>query len=40
MKKEVNRPEEEKKTGKPEDLPYNPEVTNEDMQALMIKAKA
>lgn len=40
MKKEVNRPEEEKKTGKPEDLPYNPEVTNEDMQALNDKGKS
>ncbi|MCG9972409.1 hypothetical protein [Christiangramia crocea] len=40
MKKEVNRPEEEKKKGKPEDLPYNPEVTKEDKQALNEKGKS
>ncbi len=40
MKKEVNRPEEEKKKGKPEDLPYNPEVTGEDKQALNEKGRS
>lgn len=40
MKKEVNRPEEEKKKGKPEDLPYNPEVTKEDKQALNEKGRS
>lgn len=40
MKKEVKRPEEEKKSGKPNDLPYNPEVTSEDRQALNAKGKS
>lgn len=40
MKKEVNRPEEEKKAGKPENLPYNPEITSEDRQALNDKGKS
>ena len=40
MKKEVNRPEEEKKKGKPEDLPYNPEVTGEDKEALNEKGRS
>lgn len=40
MKKEVNRPEEEKKKGKPEDLPYNPDVTTEDKQALNEKGRS
>ncbi|MDT0676958.1 hypothetical protein [Autumnicola musiva] len=40
MKKEVNRPEEENKKKKPEDLPYNPEVTKEDKQALNEKGRS
>lgn len=40
MKKEVNRPQEEAKKSKPEDLPYNPEVTNEDKQALNDKGRS
>lgn len=40
MKKEVNRPEEESKKKKPEDLPYNPEVTKEDKQALNEKGRS
>ncbi|MDX1543194.1 MAG: hypothetical protein R3214_04535 [Christiangramia sp.] len=40
MKKEVNRPEEKNKKGKPEDLPYNPEVTQEDKQALNEKGRS
>ncbi|MUP45736.1 hypothetical protein E0K83_08255 [Gramella sp. BOM4] len=40
MEKKVNRPEEEKKKGKPEDLPYNPDVTNEDKQALNEKGRS
>ena len=40
MDKKVNRPEEEKKKGKPDDLPYNPEITSEDKQALNEKGKS
>lgn len=40
MEKKVKRPEEEKKKGKPEDLPYNPEVTKEDKQALNEKGRS
>ena len=40
MKKEVNRPQEESKKKKPEDLPYNPEVTKEDKQALNEKGRS
>ena len=40
MKKEVNRPNEEAKKSKPEDLPYNPEVTKEDKQALNEKGRS
>ena len=40
MKDEVKRPKEEKMKGKSEDLPYNPEVTNEDMQALNKKGRS
>ncbi|TBW29169.1 hypothetical protein [Gramella sp. KN1008] len=40
MKKKVKRPEEEKKAGKPEDLPYNPDITNEDKQALNEKGRS
>lgn len=40
MKKEVNRPEEESKKKKPEDLPYNPDVTKEDEQALNEKGRS
>lgn len=40
MKKEVNRPQEEAKKKKPEDLPYNPEVTKEDKQALNEKGRS
>jgi len=40
MKKEVNRPEEEAKKSKPENLPYNPEVTKEDEQALNEKGRS
>lgn len=40
MKKEVNRPSEEAKKSKPEDLPYNPEVTKEDKQALNEKGRS
>lgn len=39
MKKKVNRPQEEAKKGKP-DLPYNPEVTKEDEQALNEKGQS
>lgn len=40
MQKKVKRPAEEKKKGKPEDLPYNPEVTKEDKQALNQKGRS
>jgi|GEM_PF-2763556 len=40
MKKEVNRPEEKAKKGKSQDLPYNPEVTKEDRQALNEKGQS
>ncbi|MGA8854193.1 MAG: hypothetical protein WB492_08460 [Christiangramia sp.] len=40
MKKEVNRPQEEAKKSKPEDLPYNPELTKEDEQALNDKNRS
>lgn len=40
MKNEVNRPKEDAKKGKPEDLPYNPEVTKEDKQALNEKGRS
>ena len=40
MDKKVNRPEEEKRKGKPEDLPYNPEITSEDKQALNKKGRS
>lgn len=38
--KEVNRPEKAKKEGKPENLPYNPEVTDEDKEALNKKGRS
>ena len=40
MDKKVNRPEEEKKKSKPEDLPYNPDITSEDEQALNDKGQS
>lgn len=40
MKKEVKRPQEEAKKSKPEDLPYNPELTREDEQALNEKGRS
>lgn len=40
MEKKVNRPEEEAKKSKPEDMPYNPEVTKEDKQALNEKGRS
>ncbi len=40
MDKKVNRPEEEKKKAKPENLPYNPDITSEDKQALNDKGKS
>ncbi|MCP9200388.1 hypothetical protein MKO06_10735 [Gramella sp. GC03-9] len=40
MEKKVNRPEEEKKKGKPDNLPYNPDVTSEDKQALNQKGRS
>jgi len=40
MKKEVNRPQEEAKKSKSEDLPYNPELTKEDNQALNDKGRS
>ncbi|GAA4323282.1 hypothetical protein GCM10023115_51880 [Pontixanthobacter gangjinensis] len=40
MKKEVNRPNEEAKGSNSEDLPYNPEVTSEDKQALNEKGRS
>lgn len=40
MEKKVNRPEEDRKKGKPEDLPYNPDVTKEDKKALNEKGRS
>ncbi|MCB7480128.1 hypothetical protein [Christiangramia sediminis] len=40
MEKKVNRPEEKEKKSKPADMPYNPEVTKEDKQALNAKGRS
>ena len=40
MDKKIKRPQEEKKKGKPEDLPYNPDITSEDKQALHDKGRS
>ena len=40
MDKKVKRPQEEKMKGKPDDLPYNPDITSEDEQALNDKGRS